>query len=63
MEEKKELTELDAYQAQIKTKLNARYSAIAKRLEAEPNIIFRYELKIALEELLQVYKMLFPEEE
>lgn len=54
-------TELQEYQENIKAKLNARYNTIAERLRSEPNIIFRYELKVALEELLQVYKELFPE--
>ena len=55
-------TELQEYQDNIKSKLNARYNTIAERLKAEPNIIFRYELKVALEELLYVYKLLFPED-
>lgn len=46
----------------IKAKLDARYSAIQERLKTEPNIIIRYELKAALEELIQIYKLLFSEE-
>ena len=49
------------YQNQIKQRLNARYESIVKRLDKEPNIINRYELKISLESILQVYKDLFPE--
>ena len=44
--------------AQI-AKLDERYKSIVKRLETETNIIIRYELKVSLEELLQVYKLLF----
>lgn len=49
------------YQNQIKQTLNARYESIVKRLDKETNIINRYELKLSLESILQVYKDLFPE--
>lgn len=49
------------YQNHVKQVLNQRYTSIAERLKAEPNIINRYELKLSLESILQVYKDLFPE--
>lgn len=38
-----------------------RYQAIAKRLETETNIINRYELKLSLELILDLYKSIFQE--
>ena len=50
-----------AYQANLKNKLNAKYASLAKRLESEPNIILRYEIKLSTELLIDIYKDLFPE--
>ena len=50
------------YELKLKNKLNDKYKDIAKRLETEPNIILRYELKLSLELVLQIYKELFEEE-
>jgi len=43
------------------SKLNARYMALNERLKTEINIIIRYELKLAIEELMEVYKLLLME--
>ena len=62
--EEKTLTPEEAvamYQKKLQDKLNARYTALAKRLEAESNIIIRYELKLSQELLINVYKDLFSE--
>ena len=52
---------INDYKEGLMAKVNERYQAITKRLETEPNIIIRYELKVALEELITVYKLLFQE--
>ena len=62
--EEKTLTPEEAvamYQKKLQDKLNARYASLAKRLEAESNIIIRYELKLSQELLINVYKDLFSE--
>lgn len=59
-EEKKELT-VEDYKTELRAKLNERYSTIVKRLQTETNIILRYELKVSLDELVNVFKVIFPE--
>ena len=49
------------YKHELAEKFDTRYKSIIERLKTESNIIIRYELKVALEELLQVYKLLFKE--
>ena len=63
-EEKPALTPDEAvaiYRKSLQDKLNTRYASLAKRLEAESNIIIRYELKLSQELLINVYKDLFAE--
>ena len=47
------------YRNSLMAKLNARYQSLNERLSREPNIILRYELKMALDELVTIYKELF----
>lgn len=58
-EEKKVNQELVNYKEHVKQVLTNQYQALAKRLETEPNIIFRYEIKLSLESILNIYKSLF----
>ncbi len=46
---------------EIKAKLNERYKALVERLNAEPNVILRYEIKLSLDELMNTYRIIFPE--
>lgn len=61
-ENHKPLTEVEEYKQGLIDKLNAYYDTLVKRLQAEPNIILRYEIKSSLDMLTEVYKLLFKED-
>ena len=50
---------LSSYQSEIKAKLDKRYGAILAAIDKEVNIGKRYELKVQLDELMNVYALIF----
>ena len=56
-----EATQNISVEDKVKEVFNNRYESIVKRLETEPNIINRYELKLSLELILDLYKKIFQE--
>lgn len=58
-EEKKEKPVKPDLTDKAKAVFEERYQSIAKRLETETNVINRYELKLSLELILDLYKRIF----
>ena len=58
-EEKKEKPVKPDLTERARSVFEERYQSIAKRLETETNVINRYELKLSLELILDLYKRIF----